>query len=211
MLRDRLIADLDRQMLRTWIAVAARCVSSRSSSRGSCLLLDGPSPFDIWLSDHIRQPHPSQGLKLVERLAALLAPSRCTALILGVAAWAWLRRRDVRPGVLLIGAFVVTKASVDVLKTVLLHMMPISAPIAVRRIAPSCPRMWPSRSPCSGCWSSSSGSLDAESCSFRRWRWPSRWSCRRAIGDGDRRSLLRRRRVRGGGRRLLGRHLRCRG
>ena len=32
---------------------------------------------------------------------------------------------------LLIGAFVVTKASVDVLKTVLLHMMPISAPIAV--------------------------------------------------------------------------------
>ena len=130
--RDRLIADLDRQMLRTWIAVAALCLVTFLISRLLLLLLDGPSPFDIWLSDHIRQPHPSQGLKLVERLAALPGSVKgATALILGVAAWAWLRRRDVRPGVLLIGAFVVTKASVDVLKTVLLHMMPISAPIAV--------------------------------------------------------------------------------
>ena len=33
------------------------------------LFLDGPSTFDVWLSDHIRQPHPSEGLKIVERLA----------------------------------------------------------------------------------------------------------------------------------------------
>lgn len=128
--RDRLIADLDRQVLRTCIAVAALCLVTFLISRLLLLLLNGPSPLDIWLSDHVRQPHPSQGLKLAERLAALPGSVKgATALILGVAAWAWLRRRDVRPGVLLIGAFVVTKASVDVLKTLLVHMMP-SAPIS---------------------------------------------------------------------------------
>jgi len=125
---NRLIADVDRRVLRTSIAVAALCLATFLVLRLLLLLLDGPSPLDIWLSDHVRQPHPSQGLKIVERLAALPGSTKAaTALILGVAAWAWLRRRDVRPGALLIAAFVVTKASVEVLKVLLgvdPHVMP---------------------------------------------------------------------------------------
>lgn len=127
MARNRLIADVDRRVLRTSIAAAALCLVTFLILRLLLLLLDGPSPFDIWLSDHIRQPHPSQGLKIVEHLAALPGSGKgAAALILGVAAWAWLRRRDVRPGALLIAAFVVTKASVEVLKMLLVHVMPIA-------------------------------------------------------------------------------------
>lgn len=127
MARNRLIADVDRRVLRTSIAAAALCLVTFLILRLLLLLLDGPSPFDIWLSDHIRQPHPSQGLKIVEHLAALPGSGKgAAALILGVAAWAWLRRSDVRPGALLIAAFVVTKASIEVLKMLLVHVMPIA-------------------------------------------------------------------------------------
>jgi membrane-associated phospholipid phosphatase len=133
MASNRLIADVDRQVLRTSIAVAALCLVTFLIMRLLLLLLDGPSPFDIWLSDQIRQPHPSQGLKIVEHLAALPGSSKgAAALILVVAAWAWLRRRDVRPGVLLIAAVVVAKASVEVLKVLLVHVMPMRAPIGER-------------------------------------------------------------------------------
>ena len=129
MARNRLIADVDRRVLRTSIAVAALCLIIFLLLRLLILLHDGASPMDIWLSDHIRQPHPSQGLKIVERLGELPgSPKGATALILGVGAWAWFRRRDIRPAVLLIGAFVVTKASVDILKMLLgvnVHVMPI--------------------------------------------------------------------------------------
>ena len=127
MARNRLIADVDRRVLRISIAAAALCLVTFLILRLLLLLLDGPSPFDVWLADHIRQPHPSQGLKIVERLAALPGSAKgAAALILGVGAWAWLRRRDVRPGALLIAAFVVTKASVEVLKALLVHVMPIA-------------------------------------------------------------------------------------
>jgi membrane-associated phospholipid phosphatase len=133
MASNRLIADVDRQVLRTSIAAAALCLVTFFILRLLLLLFDGPSPFDIWLSDHIRQPHPSQGLKIVEHLAALPGSSKgAAALILVVAAWAWLRRRDVRPGVLLIAAVVVAKASVEVLKVLLVHVMPMRVPIGER-------------------------------------------------------------------------------
>src|SRR5919197_1732953 len=129
---NRLMADVDRRVLRASIAVAALCLVTFLLLRLLILLLDGPSPFDIWLSGHIRQPHPSQGLQIIEHLASSPRSGKgATALILVVAVWAWVRRRDVRPGALLIGAFVVTKASVEVLKTLLgvdWRVMPIPPP-----------------------------------------------------------------------------------
>ena len=120
MVRNRVIDDVDRRVLRTSIAAAALCLVTFLVLRLLLLILDGASPLDIWLTEHIRQPHPSQGLQIVERLAAAPGSNKgATALILGVAAWAWLFRRDVRPGVLLIAPFVVTKALVEVLKMLL--------------------------------------------------------------------------------------------
>lgn len=130
---NRLIDDVDRRLLRTSIAVAALCLVTFLILRLLILLLDGPSAFDVWLSDHIRQPQPAEGIKFVERLAAAPGSIKgATALILVVGAWAWLRRRDIRPGVLLIAAFVATKATVEVLKMLLVHVIPIAAPIGER-------------------------------------------------------------------------------
>jgi membrane-associated phospholipid phosphatase len=128
----RLIANVDRRVLRTSIVAAALCLVTFLILRLSLLLLDGPSPFDVWLWDHIRQPHPSQGMKIVEHMAALPGSRKgAAALILGVGAWAWFRRGDVRPGVLLIAAVVVTTATVEVLKRLLVHVTPIT-PIGER-------------------------------------------------------------------------------
>jgi hypothetical protein len=125
----RLPANVDRRVLRTSIAAAALCLVTFLILRLLVLFLDGPSPFDVWLADHVRQRHPSQGIKILERLAAFPGSRKgAAALILGVGAWAWLRRRDVRPGALLIAAFVATTATVAILKTLLVRVMPV-API----------------------------------------------------------------------------------
>lgn len=132
MARNRLIDDVDKRLLRTAIAAAAVCLITFLITRLWLLILDGPSSLDIWLSVNIRQPHPSQALEIVEHVADLPGSGKgAVALILVVGAWAWLRRRDLRPGVLLVGAYVVTKASVEVLKMLLVHVMP-TAPIGER-------------------------------------------------------------------------------
>lgn len=129
---NRLIDDVDRRLLRTSIAVAALCLVTFLIARLLLLILDGPSSFDIWLSNIVRQPHPSQTLKIVEHVADLPGSGKgAVALILVVGVWAWLRRRDLRPGVLLVAAYIVTKASVEVLKMLLVHVMP-TAPIGDR-------------------------------------------------------------------------------
>ena len=213
MARNRLIADVDRRVLRISIAAAALCLVTFLILRLLLLLLDGPSPFDVWLADHIRQPHPSQGLKIVERLAALPGSAKgAAALILGVGAWAWLRRRDVRPGALLIAAFVVTKASVEVLKALLVHVMPIapSGELEDRAFLSSHVAVAVATFAMIVVVIRLSGHRDVL---------PGRGGggghrggkCGRAIGDGERHALFRRHRVRGGGRRLLGRRLRSRG
>lgn len=123
----RLIADVDRRVLRASIAAAALCLVTFLILRLLLLFLDGPSPFDVWLAGHVRQPYPSQGLKILERLAALPGSRKgAAALILAVGAWAWLRRRDVRLGALLIAAFAATTATVEILKTLLVRVMPIA-------------------------------------------------------------------------------------
>jgi membrane-associated phospholipid phosphatase len=123
----RLIANVDRRVLRTSIAAAALCLVTFFLLRFLLLLLDGPSPFDIWVANHVRQPNASQGIKFVEHLAALPGTRKgAAALILGVGAWAWLRRRDVRPGALLIATFVATTATVAILKTLLVRVMPVA-------------------------------------------------------------------------------------
>ena len=132
MAHNRLIDNVDRRLLRTSIAVAALCLVTFLIARLLLLIMDGPSSFDIWLSNIVRQPHPSQTLKIVEHVADLPGSGKgAVALILVVGVWAWLRRRDLRPGVLLVGAYVVTKASVEVLKMLLVHVMP-TAPIGDR-------------------------------------------------------------------------------
>ena len=132
MAHNRLIDDVDRRLLRTSIAVAALCLVTFLITRLLLLILDGPSSFDIWLSNIVRQPHPSQTLKIVEHVADLPGSGKgAVALILVVGVWAWLRRRDLRPGVLLVAAYIVTKASVEVLKMLLVHVMP-TAPIGDR-------------------------------------------------------------------------------
>jgi membrane-associated phospholipid phosphatase len=123
----RPIANADRRVLRISIAAAALCIVTFLILRLSLLLLDGPAPFDVWLVDHIRQPNASQGIKILERLAALPGSRKgAAALILGVGAWAWFRRGDVRPGALLLAAFAATIATVEVLKALLVRVMPIA-------------------------------------------------------------------------------------
>lgn len=123
----RLIANADRRVLRISIAAAALCLVTFLILRLSLLLLDGPAPFDVWLVDHIRQPHASQGIKILEHLAALPGSRKgAAALILGVGAWAWFRRGDVRPGALLLAAFAATVATVEILKVLLVRVMPIA-------------------------------------------------------------------------------------
>ena len=124
----RLIANADRRVLRISIAAAALCIVTFLILRLSLLLLDGPAPFDVWIVDHIRQPNASQGIKILEYLAALPGSRKGAAvLILGVGAWAWFRRGDVRPGALLLAAFAATVATVEILKALLVRAMPIAA------------------------------------------------------------------------------------
>lgn len=123
----RLIDNAHRRVLRTCIATAALCLVAFLILRLLLLLLDGPSPLDVWLADHIRQPHASQGIKILERLAALPGSRKgAAALILGVGAWAWFRRGDLRPGALLLAAFAATLATVEILKALLVRVMPIA-------------------------------------------------------------------------------------
>jgi membrane-associated phospholipid phosphatase len=123
----RPIANADRRVLCISIAAAALCIVTFLILRLSLLLLDGPAPFDVWLVDHIRQPHASQGIRILERLAALPGSRKgAAALVLGVGAWAWFRRGDVRPGALLLAAFAATLVTVEMLKALLVRVMPIA-------------------------------------------------------------------------------------
>lgn len=127
MARNRRIANVDRRVLRISIAGAAFCLATFLILRLSLLFFDGPSPLDVWLAEHVRQPDPSRELKILERLAAAPGSRKgAVLLILGLGAWAWLRRRDVRLGALLIAAFLATIATVEILKTLLVRVMPIA-------------------------------------------------------------------------------------
>jgi membrane-associated phospholipid phosphatase len=127
MARNRRIANVDRRVLRTSIAGAAFCLVTFLILRLSLLFFDGPSPLDVWLAEHVRQTDPSRELKILERLAAAPGSRKgAVLLILGLGAWAWLRRRDVRLGALLIAAFLATIATVEILKTLLVRVMPIA-------------------------------------------------------------------------------------
>jgi len=124
---NRWIANIDRRVLRTSIGGAAFCLLIFLILRLLLLLLDGPSPLDVWLAEHIRQPDPSRELKILERLAAYPGSRKGAAvLILGVGAWAWLRLRDLRFGALLIAALLATTATVEILKILLVRVMPIA-------------------------------------------------------------------------------------
>jgi membrane-associated phospholipid phosphatase len=121
------LANVDRRVLRASIAAAALCLVTFLILRLLLLFLDGPSPLDVWLAEHIRQPNPSQGIKILERLIALPGSRKGAAvLILGVGAWAWFRRGDLRPGALLLAAFVATVATIEILKALIVRVMPIA-------------------------------------------------------------------------------------
>jgi membrane-associated phospholipid phosphatase len=121
------LANVDRRVLRASIAAAGLCLVTFLILRLLLLLLDGPSPLDVWLAEHIRQPNPSQGIKILERLIALPGSRKgAAALILGVGAWAWFRRGDLRPGALLLAAFVATVATIEILKALIVRVMPIA-------------------------------------------------------------------------------------
>lgn len=127
MARNRRIANVDRRVLRTSIAGAAFCLVAFLLLRLLLLFLDGPSAFDVWLAEHIRQPDPSRGIKILERVAAFPGSRKgAAALILGVGLWAWLRRGNVWLGALLFAACLATTATVEILKTMLVRVMPIA-------------------------------------------------------------------------------------
>ena len=128
-LRGGGIRNLDRRVLYRSIAAATLCLITFAVLRLLLLVMDGPLRFDVWLEGHIRQEHASRTIKIVEYLASLPGSRKgAVVLIVVVAAWAWFRWRDVRPGLLLMAAFTVTTATVALLKTLMAHVMPIASP-----------------------------------------------------------------------------------
>jgi membrane-associated phospholipid phosphatase len=127
MARNRRIANVDRRVLRISIGGAAFCLVTFLLLRFLLLFLDGPSPLDVWLAEHVRQPDPSRGIKILERLTAFPGSRKgVAALILGVGVWAWLRRGNVWLGALLFAACLATTATVEILKTLLVRVMPVA-------------------------------------------------------------------------------------
>jgi membrane-associated phospholipid phosphatase len=124
----RLIGDVDRRVLRRSIAAAVLCLVTFVALRLVLLQANGPLAFDVWLEDHIRQENASRTLKILEHLASLPGSRKgAMAETVSVGAWAWFRRRDVRPGILLAAAFTGTTATVALLKTFLVRFWPINA------------------------------------------------------------------------------------
>ena len=124
----RLIGDVDRRVLRRSIVAAALCLVIFVALRLVLLQANGPLAFDVWLEDHIRQEKASRTIKILEHLASSPG-SRIGAIsvTVSVGAWAWFRRRDVRPGILLAAAFTCTTATVALLKTFLVRFWLINA------------------------------------------------------------------------------------
>jgi membrane-associated phospholipid phosphatase len=111
------------------ITVAALCLATFIALRLMLVFANGPSAFDVWLEDHVRQEHASRALKILEHLVSLPGSRNgAMAVTVSVGAWVWFRRRDVRPGILLVAAFTGTAATVALLKTLLVLVWPIEAP-----------------------------------------------------------------------------------
>lgn len=111
------------------ITVAALCLATFLALRLMLVLANGPSSLDVWLEDHIRQEHASRALKVLEHLASLPGSRKgAMAVTVSIGAWVWFRRRDVRPGILMIAAFTGTTATVSLLKELLVLLWPIEAP-----------------------------------------------------------------------------------
>jgi membrane-associated phospholipid phosphatase len=111
------------------ITVAALCLATFIALRFVLLLANGPSAFDVWLEDHVRQEHASRALRILEHLVSLPGSRKgAMAVTVSVGAWVWFRRRDVRPGIVLVAAFTGTAATVALLKTLLVLVWPIEAP-----------------------------------------------------------------------------------
>jgi membrane-associated phospholipid phosphatase len=128
-LRGGGIRNLDRRVLYKSIAAATVCLITFAVLRLLLLVMDGPSRFDVWLESHVRQEHASRTIKIAEYVASLPGSRKgAVVLIVFVAAWAWFRWRDVRPGVFLMAAFTVTTATVALLKGFLAQVMPIASP-----------------------------------------------------------------------------------
>lgn len=124
----RLIGDVDRRVLRRSVAAAALCLVIFVALRLVLLQANGPLAFDVWLEDHIRQENASRTIKILEHLASLPGSRKgAMAVTVSVGAWAWFRRRDVRPGILLAAAFTGTTATVALLKTFLVRFWLINA------------------------------------------------------------------------------------
>jgi membrane-associated phospholipid phosphatase len=111
------------------ITVAALCLATFIALRLMIVLANGPSALDVWLEDHVRQEHASRALKILEHLVSLPGSRKgAMAVTVSIGAWVWFRRRDVRPGILLIAAFTGTTATVALLKKLLVLVWPIEAP-----------------------------------------------------------------------------------
>jgi membrane-associated phospholipid phosphatase len=78
----------------------------------------GESPFDRWVAERVgSNERESPTLQLIERVVAVPGSLKGSAVIcFVVGAWAWLRSRDLRWGLLLAAAFTVTTATVGILK-----------------------------------------------------------------------------------------------
>lgn len=160
------------------ITVAALCLATFIALRLMLILANGPSALDVWLEDHVRHEHASRALKILEHLASLPGSRKgAMAVTVSVGAWVWFRRRDVRPGILLIAAFTGTTATVALLKKLLVLVWPIEAPGGDAPVR-SCRRIQRVRLLCSRCSRSSSPYRDGEICFASRSRRRSSWSAR---------------------------------
>jgi membrane-associated phospholipid phosphatase len=120
----RVVAD-DRSVRSRHDRVRAACVAGALACLAVFVVLridlireHGETSLDRWVAEQVgSHERESPTLKFVERVAAAPGSVKGSVLIcFVVGAWAWLRARDLRWGLLLTAAFTVTTATVGILK-----------------------------------------------------------------------------------------------
>jgi MYXO-CTERM domain-containing protein len=120
-------APRPRKVLVASIAAAIACAAVFLVLRVVVVRANGPSAVDTWLADRLESERGAVFLSVARDLAALPGTRKgALAAVLVVAAWGWLRDRDVRPGILIAVAFVLTMATVAILKRVDIDVPPMN-------------------------------------------------------------------------------------
>jgi membrane-associated phospholipid phosphatase len=124
---DSIRADAPRRrkVLVASVAAAIACATLFLALRVVVLRANGPSAVDTWIAARLETDRGTWLLSLVRDLAAFPGTRKgVLAAVLVILVWGWLRDRDVRPGVLVAVAFILTAATVAILKGVDVDVSP---------------------------------------------------------------------------------------